>query len=30
MAEATVSALVKGAPLMWSLYDVSFMNGVHQ
>ncbi len=30
MAEATVSALVKGAPLMWTLYDVSYMNGTHQ
>lgn len=30
MAEATISALVKGAPLMWSLYDVSYMNGTHQ
>lgn len=30
MAEATVSALVKGVPLMWSLYDVSFMDGTHE
>lgn len=30
MAEATVSALVQGVPLMWSLYDVSYMNGTHQ
>lgn len=30
MAEATVSALVKGFPLMWTLYDVSYMNGTHQ
>ena len=30
MAEATVSALVKGFPLMWTLYDVSYMDGTHQ
>lgn len=30
VAEATISALVKGAPLMWTLYDVSYMNGTHQ
>jgi hypothetical protein len=30
MAETTVSALVKGFPLMWSLYDVSYMDGTHQ
>lgn len=29
VAEATVSALVKGFPLMWTLYDVSYMNGAH-
>ena len=30
MAEATISALVKGAPIMWTLYDVSFMDGSHE
>lgn len=30
MAETTVSALVKGVPVMWSLYDVSYMNGTHE
>ncbi len=30
VAEATVSALVQGAPLMWTLYDVSYMDGTHQ
>ena len=30
MAEATVSALVKGFPLMWTLHDVSYMDGTHQ
>ena len=30
IAEATVSALVQGAPLMWTLYDVSYMDGTHK
>lgn len=30
VSESTVSALVKGVPLMWTLYDVSYMDGTHQ
>lgn len=30
VAEATVSALVKGTPIMWTVYDVSFMDGTHE
>lgn len=30
VAEATISALVQGTPLMWTLYDVSYMDGTHQ
>ena len=30
MAEATVSAAVKGVPVMWTLYDTCYMDGTHQ
>lgn len=30
MAETSASVAVKGVPVIWSKYDVSYMNGTHQ
>lgn len=30
LAQASVSAVVKGFPLLWTIYDVCYMDGTHQ